>query len=139
VKRVVFCPDAGGIFVLFYGRLQTPTERHNMSKSKKAATAKIVWFEIPADNPQRAQKFYTGMFGWEISPFPGMKGYRRIETGGADDSPNGGMIVRKHDRQPTTNYLSVPSVTRGMGKVGKLGGTVCIPKTAVPGMGYYAV
>ena len=39
-----------------------------MSKSKKKAAASIVWFEIPADNPQRAQKFYAGMFGWKISP-----------------------------------------------------------------------
>ena len=110
-----------------------------MSKSKKKAAASIVWFEIPADNPQRAQKFYAGMFGWKISPYPGMKDYWHIDTGGADDSPDGGMIVRKHDRQPITNYLSVPSVTRGMAKVVKLGGTVCVPKTAVPGMGYFAI
>ena len=68
-----------------------------------------------------------------------MKDYWHIDTGGADDSPDGGMIVRKHDRQPITNYLSVPSVTRGMAKVVKLGGTVCVPKTAVPGMGYFAI
>jgi uncharacterized protein len=110
-----------------------------MSKSKKTTPASIVWFEIPADNPQRAKKFYGALFGWKISQFPGMKDYWHVETGGADASPDGGMMVRKHDRQPITNYVSVPSVTRGMAKVEKLGGAVCVPKTPVPQMGYFAI
>ncbi len=109
-----------------------------MSKSKKSA-ASIVWFEIPADKPERAKKFYRALFGWKINQFPGMKDYWHIETGGEDASPDGGMIVRKHETQPITNYISVPSVSKGAAKVKKLGGTVCMPKTAVPGMGYFAI
>jgi uncharacterized protein len=110
-----------------------------MSKSKKEKTANIVWFEIPADNPERAQKFYGALFGWKIKPFPGLTDYWHIETGGGDDTPDGGMITRKHERQPITNYINVPSVTRGMAKVEKLGGIVCMRKTAVPQMGYFAI
>jgi predicted enzyme related to lactoylglutathione lyase len=110
-----------------------------MSKSKKATTANIIWFEIPADKPERAQKFYSGLFGWKIEPFPGMTDYWHIDTGGGDDTPDGGMITRKHTRQPITNYVNVPSVTRAMAKVEKLGGTVCKGKTAVPQMGYFAI
>jgi predicted enzyme related to lactoylglutathione lyase len=110
-----------------------------MSKTKKAPSASIVWFEIPADKPERAQKFYSALFGWKINPFPGATDYWHIETGGSDDTPDGGMLVRKHAQQPITNYISVPSVTRGMAKVEKLGGTVCLRKTAVPGMGYFAI
>jgi predicted enzyme related to lactoylglutathione lyase len=32
---------------------------------------KIVHFEIPADDPQRAGAFYRHMLGWEISPSTG--------------------------------------------------------------------
>jgi predicted enzyme related to lactoylglutathione lyase len=110
-----------------------------MSKSNKATPASIVWFEIPADNPKRAQKFYSALFGWKINPFPGMDGYWHIDTGGADASPDGGMMTRKHPRQPITSYISVPSVTRAMAKVKKLGGEVCVPKTAVPEMGYFSI
>ena len=109
------------------------------SKSKASTPANLIWFEIPADNPARAQKFYSALFGWKITAFPGMEGYWHIDTGGADDSPDGGMLARKHPGQPITNYIRVPSVTRGMAKVVKLGGQVCVPKTAVPGMGYFAV
>lgn len=112
-----------------------------MSKPKKPASipASIIWFEIPADNPARAQKFYGSLFGWKINAFPGMADYWHIDTGGHDASPDGGMMTRKHPGQPITNYVRVPSVTRGMAKVVKLGGTICKPKTAVPQMGYFAI
>jgi uncharacterized protein len=110
-----------------------------MSKSKKARSAHIVWFEIPAGDTARAGKFYGRLFGWKINPFPGMTDYWHIDTGGGDDTPDGGLMARKHETQPITIYINVPSVTRGMAKVQKLGGTVCKSKTAVPQMGYFAI
>jgi len=110
-----------------------------MSKSKKAKASSIVWFEIPVDKPERAQKFYAGMFGWKINPFPGTTDYWHIDTGGGEDTPDGGMLTRKHETQPITTYVSVASVTKATAKVKKLGGTICKPKTAVPTMGYFAI
>ena len=106
---------------------------------KNGAASSIVWFEIPADNPERAKKFYGSLFGWNIKLFPGMTEYWHIDTGGGDDTPDGGMIARKHPEQPITNYISVKSVTKSMAKVEKLGGKVCMSKTAVPQMGYFAI
>jgi predicted enzyme related to lactoylglutathione lyase len=110
-----------------------------MSKAPRKQAANIIWFEIPADEIERAKKFYKSLFGWKIGPIPGMSDYWHIDTGGADDSPDGGMMVRKHPGQGITNYVWVPSVTKAAAKVVKLGGQVCVPKTEVPGMGYFAV
>jgi uncharacterized protein len=115
-----------------------------MSTSKKKTAASIIWFEIPADDLDRARTFYNKLFGWKIAPFPGMSAseahnYLHIDTGGADASPDGGMMQRMHPQQPITNYVNVPSVTSHMAKVEKLGGKVCVPKTAVMQMGYFAV
>jgi len=114
-----------------------------MSKAKKTTAASIIWFEIPADKPERAKKFYGRLFGWKINPFPGASApvgdYWHIDTGGADASPDGGLMKRMHPGQTITSYVNVPSVTRFMAKVEKLGGRVCRPKTAVPGMGYFAI
>ena len=109
-----------------------------MSKTKKKP-ANIVWFEIPADKPERAIKFYGKLFGWKINAFPDMPDYWHIDTGGPDASPDGGLMKRKGPGHTITNYVSVPSVTAYMTKVKKLGGSVCMPKTAVPKMGYFAV
>jgi predicted enzyme related to lactoylglutathione lyase len=99
----------------------------------------ICWFEIPVDKPERAQAFYKKLFGWKINAFPSMTEYWHIDTGGADASPDGGMMPRAHPGHTITNYIMVPSVNRFMAKVKKLGGEVCREKTAVPGMGYFAV
>jgi predicted enzyme related to lactoylglutathione lyase len=114
-----------------------------MSKIKKTpkTPASVVWFEIPADDIARARKFYGQLFGWEINPLPAspMSDYQHIDTGGAEASPDGGMIPRLHPAQAITNYILVPSVSRHMAKVEKLGGSICKPKTAVAGMGYFAI
>ena len=115
-----------------------------MSTSAKKTAASIIWFEIPADNLDRAGTFYRKLFGWKIAPFPGQsapeaQNYLHIDTGGEDASPDGGIMKRMHPQQPITHYVNVPSVTKFMAKVKKLGGKVRVPKTAVMQMGYFAV
>jgi hypothetical protein len=110
-----------------------------MATAKKKTAASIVWFEIPADNLGRAKAFYTKLFGWKIAPIPGMPDYLHIDTGGPDASPDGGMMARKHPEQAITNYVIVPSVTKAAARVEKLGGKICVPKTAIPQMGFFAI
>jgi predicted enzyme related to lactoylglutathione lyase len=121
----------------------TQTKTKSSAKRKVAKPSRpalrICWFEIPADDPERAKKFYGSLFGWNIKLFPGMADYWHIDTGGADETPDGGLMTRKHPQQPITNYVSVASVTKAMAKVEKLGGTICKSKTAVPQMGYFAI
>lgn len=116
-----------------------PKSKRAHEAPKRQGSASIIWFEIPADNPKRAKKFYGSLFGWKIEKFPGVADYWHIDTGGGDDTPDGGLMVRKHPQQPITNYISVASVADAMAKVEKLGGTICKPKTAVPQMGYFAI
>jgi predicted enzyme related to lactoylglutathione lyase len=108
-------------------------------KINKKAPASVVWFEVPADDLGRARTFYNKLFGWEINTIPGMPEYLHIDTAGPDASPDGGLMVRKHSEQPAVNYIGVPSVTKAAAKVEKLGGKICVPKTAVNGMGYFVV
>jgi hypothetical protein len=52
---------------------------------------------------------------------------------------DGGMMKRQNPQQPITVYIDVPSVDEYTAKVENLGGKVVLPKTAVPGVGYFAV
>src|SRR6266487_2978995 len=123
------CPKSPGSFVI------SPKSH----KQEKKQAASIVWFEIPADNPERAKAFYGNLFGWKINPFPGGGDYWHIDTGGADETPDGALKRRKHPQEPITNYVGVDSVTEFSKKIEKLGGKICMAKTAVPQMGYFAV
>ncbi|HWZ96073.1 MAG TPA: VOC family protein [Opitutaceae bacterium] len=118
--------------------MSTQTMTHD-----NATIGSLVWFEIPADNLDRAKKFYSGLFGWKIGLFPGLQGpdaqkYLHIETGGGDASPDGGLTTREHI-QGITQYINVASVDETAAKVERLGGKVRQRKTAVPQMGAYAI
>ena len=61
-------------------------------------------FELPADNPERARKFYSGIFGWKMNEVPGMD-YTMVSTGVVDEKgwpkePGyiGGGIAKRDDR-----------------------------------------
>jgi predicted enzyme related to lactoylglutathione lyase len=103
----------------------------------------VVHFEIPADDVERAQKFYGELFGWKIEKFtsPMPMDYWMVTTGAkaGEMALGGGMLKRQQPDQRITIYVDVPSVDEYMERVKKLGGQVCVPKMAVPGMGYYAV
>jgi len=96
----------------------------------------IVHFEIPADDLDRAQKFYSELLGWRITREPGSE-YYLIQTGEEGDL-GGGMMKRMHPQQTPVNYIQVESVEEYSKKVVALGGQLIVPKTAVPTMGYFA-
>ena len=108
----------------------------------------IVHFEIPADDIDRAKKFYIDLFGWNIEKWPGSENlpggpeYLKITT--IDDKGNkaltGGMMKRQMpEQQGITNYVDVKSVDEYSSKVEKLGGKIRMAKMAIPKMGYLAV
>jgi len=94
----------------------------------------IVHFEIPADDMERAKKFYQQLFGWEFQA--PQEDYHLIETG--EGGIGGGMMKRAVPEQRITIYIGVESVDEYVAKVQSLGGTIIMPKTAVPTMGYFA-
>jgi predicted enzyme related to lactoylglutathione lyase len=96
----------------------------------------IVHFEIPADDIERARRFYVELFGWEIKKIPGMD-YWFISPG--EKTIGGGMMKRADPGQTITNYVEVHSIDEYSRAVENLGGRVKKPKQAVPGMGYFAI
>ncbi len=105
------------------------------------ALGNIVWFEVPADDTGRARKFYADLFGWKSEPMPGSPfEYFHIDTAGNDGSPDGGLMKRQNPGQRgIVNYVLVTSVDESAAKVQALGGSICMPKTPVPGMGAFAI
>ena len=95
----------------------------------------ICHFEIPADDVERAKRFYQGLFDWKIEAVEG--GYNLITVG--EPGPDGGMMKRMAPGQGITVYINVESVDDYSKKLQSLGGKVLMPKTPVPTMGYFAV
>ncbi|HDS45887.1 MAG TPA: VOC family protein [Methanomicrobia archaeon] len=100
----------------------------------------IVHFDIPADDPERAKKFYEELFGWKIEQTPGFP-YYLIETTDLEGNPGvgGGMGPRQKPNEQITQFFGVESIAASVKKVEALGGSVVAPRMPVPGWGYLAV
>ncbi len=105
----------------------------------------IIHFEIPANDVEKIRKFYTDLFGWKIEKIPNME-YSIIETVPMDEKGNllrpgvnGGMYKRDVPQQQAVNYINIESVDEYSKKVAALGGQVLVPKTEIPGMGWFAI
>jgi predicted enzyme related to lactoylglutathione lyase len=96
-------------------------------------------FEIPVDDPDRAEKFYAAVFGWKFERFPGAPEYYGMATtGDAQPGINGALFQRKSDSE-TTLTMSVDSIEDATKTIEKEGGKVLEGKTAIPSMGWFAV
>jgi predicted enzyme related to lactoylglutathione lyase len=100
---------------------------------------RVMHFEFPADNPERAVEFYKQVFGWQFQKWEGPMQYWLVSTG-AKELPgiDGGMMLRQHPGQGTVNTIGVPSVDAAIATVEKNGGKVVAPKMPIPGVGYFA-
>lgn len=91
-----------------------------------------VWFEIPADDTQRAIEFYTAVFGWKVTKLDWLMEYWVIETPGGPGSCMGGAIMPRAAAPCTRNTIAVPSLDAFLTKVTDAGGKVASEKMPIP-------
>lgn len=101
--------------------------------------ARVVHFELVADDPERATQFYRNVFGWKIEKWDGPQDYWLISTGDpGTPGIDGGIMRRAEWTPPTTNTVDVESVDDAVAGIVANGGTILAPKMPVPGVGYLA-
>jgi predicted enzyme related to lactoylglutathione lyase len=98
---------------------------------------RVIHFEINADDPDRAVKFYTEALGWKISKW-GPMDYWLCETGGKDEPGIHGAIMAREKDWTTVNTISVPSLDEFSKRVEKAGGQVVTPRQTIPGIGHHS-
>jgi len=100
--------------------------------------SRVIHFEIPATDPERAAAFYKKAFGWKIEKWPGPMEYWMVNTGENGTPGINGGLMRKGDVTTTTNTIGVDSVDKAIDAVTKAGGKLIMPKTPIPTVGYFA-
>ena len=95
-------------------------------------------FEIPVDDPDRAEAFYTAVFGWEINRYEGAPSYYGLATTGESNPGINGALYQRQPDQATVLTMSVDSVDDAVATIVENGGSVAQPKMAIPSMGWYA-
>lgn len=99
---------------------------------------RVIHFEIPAEDPERAIAFYGSVFGWTFQKWDGPAEYWMVDTGQEGPGINGGLMRRHDPAQPITNVVGVDSVDAYAEKIAAAGGTIVVPKMPIPGVGWLA-
>lgn len=101
--------------------------------------ARVVHFEIPSADPQRAMKFYGEVFGWTFASWAGPMPYWLVTTG-PNDQPgiNGGIMQRNDPAQPCVNTVQVEDLDKTLATVAAQGGQCVVPRMPIPGVGWLA-
>lgn len=107
-------------------------------------TGRVVHFEIPYDDGERASAFYSGVFGWEMMPLPEM-GYVLTTTGptgeqGATEAGfiNGGMYERREGFTTPNIVIDVENLEKALEAVNAAGGRTVMERQQVGDMGFTA-
>jgi predicted enzyme related to lactoylglutathione lyase len=109
---------------------------------------KVVHFEIPVDDLERAKNFYSSVFGWTLDTMPMDGGeYTSIRTTDVDPETqmptepgaiNGGMMERTEQTPAPVITIDVEGIDDALKMIESEGGSTVTPRTAIPGMGAYA-
>jgi predicted enzyme related to lactoylglutathione lyase len=101
-------------------------------------TGEVGHFEIPADKPERARKFYSTTFGWKMNEMPGMD-YTMVSTGPVDEqgmptkpgSIGGGIGKRGGPLEHPVVTIIVDDLTAAEKAVEKNGGKIIQKKQPI--------
>jgi uncharacterized protein len=101
-------------------------------------SGEIVHFELPADDVERAKKFYGKTFGWKLNSMPAME-YTLVETAGSDENGrptqpgtiNGGMLKRQDFVKTTIVTINVDEIDTVAKTIEKNGGKILQKKTPI--------
>ncbi len=100
--------------------------------------ARPAHFEIPVDDPDRAEAFYREVFGWTFERFEGAPEYYGLANTGEEIPGINGALFKRGPDAETTITMTVDSIEKATGAVQANGGKVLQDKTPIPGMGWFA-
>jgi uncharacterized protein len=95
-------------------------------------------FEIPVDDPDRAEAFYRDVFGWTFHRYDGAPSYYGLAATGEETPGIDGALFQRGADSETTLTMNVASIEDATAKIKEKGGKVVQDKTPVPGMGWFA-
>ena len=94
----------------------------------------VAFFEVVSAEPERAQKFYAELFGWEVAAPPEMGGYALVDTGAGEAGVSGGIGPSQAPGDTGVKiYMRVDDLDRYLARAEELGGTRLVSPMDLPG------
>jgi uncharacterized protein len=106
--------------------------------------ANVGFFQIPAEDINRAKNFYQSLLGWKIEPDTTLENkslqWQNIITGEAKaGTMNKGGLFKRYIPGQIMNFVIVDDFDHVYDNVKELGGTIVMPKNDIKTVGLVAV
>lgn len=106
---------------------------------------RVVHFEVPFDDKERAHRFYSEVFGWQITELPDLH-YSIVQTGPVDDEGfpaekgyvGGGMLKRESPTDRPVVTIGVDDIDEALAHIEEHGGMTLLGRQSVGEMGWAA-
>jgi predicted enzyme related to lactoylglutathione lyase len=101
----------------------------------------VAWFEIISPDVERAKKYYSELFGWQVTADPSGEGYSIVDTQSGEGAIGGGIASTEPGSGPSIRiYMRVEDIGAHFKRAVALGGKELVPPTDLPGgWGKFAV
>jgi steroid delta-isomerase-like uncharacterized protein len=115
----------------------TPGPEQTSPTASGSSMRGLVHLEIPAADRSTAAAFYREMFSWEFEHQPEEFRYTTFKTGNIA----GGFAELASGYMPgdVTFYVGSEDIESDLRRAEKLGGKTLVPRTEIPGMGWFAI
>ncbi len=97
----------------------------------------IVHVEFSANDLEGAGKFFNDVFGWEVQQMPEMN-YAMFNPG---EGVGGGFnpVSETNAAGTTLAHIGTEDIEATLAVIEEHGGKTLVPKTEIPGMGWFAI
>ena len=99
---------------------------------------RVVYFEIPSDDPEKSMDFFKEVFGWKFEQFGSNEYWSAISGDENITGINGAISKRKDPKEPVVTTIAVENLDEYTRKIEKAGGKIVMPKMSVPKIGWIA-
>jgi predicted enzyme related to lactoylglutathione lyase len=100
----------------------------------------VAFFEVLSPDHERAQRFYAGLFDWQVAADPAMGGYGLVDTGAGGEAIGGGIGPAEGSGAGVKIYVRVDDLEAYLARAEALGGQRLVRPTDLPGgFGAFAV
>lgn len=103
------------------------------------AHGQINHIEIPADDPERAKRYYEAVAGWDIAEPTSVPDYWLFRFAEGFGGGIGRRGVSASTDHAIRDYLEVDSIEAALAASDANGGSTKEPKNEIPGVGWFAV
>ncbi|MEZ4772958.1 MAG: VOC family protein [Bacteroidia bacterium] len=98
--------------------------------------ARVNHFEIPVDDATRASKFFSDVFGWQISQWGDQPYWMAITGDKTEEGISGALVQRTNPPQPVVNTIGVVNLDETIANIRAAGGTIVADKMVIPTVGF---